>query len=334
MIKRVLKNFLSETQRLRIRRYLNTFLSNSQYRIDRKRYLNYSSAVKNPSDEGQLRAHLTMDYHRLEKGMALPSPRAGFGHDVIERLLHNLPVYINKYGQNDLTRTVLGVLKKYQSLQATLGHRNEILDFKLNEYINLGFGKSEFCGTISLDNKTLFPTDINAAERFLTSRHSARQFTGETVSDDQIEKIAVLSQRAPSVCNRQCGRLYVANTRKKIDSVLEFQNGNRGFGNTLGGVFIVTADLRTFVSLGERNQGYVDGGIFAMQTLLAIHSQKLGGCMLNWSTMNEQDMKLRKMFSIPDYEIIITLIGFGHCIDKPDIAVSPRIPTSEVLHYL
>lgn len=334
MIKFLLKKALSETQRQSIRRRLNALRAASEYRKDRSRFLKNSSAVRSPSDEGQLRAHLTMDYHRLEKGMALPSPRVGFGKDVIERLLTNIRVYLSKFGENDLTRTVLGVLQQYRERQAELGHVNADLNAALLEFGDLRSGMPIVCGVIPIAQDALFPTERSTAELFLTSRHSVRQYTGELVSDEITRKIAKLAQRAPSVCNRQCGRLYVANTRDKIDEVLSYQNGNRGFGDTLGGVFIVTADIRAFVSLGERHQGYVDGGIFAMQTLLAIHSQHLGGCMLNWSMTHDRDRNLRDAFGIPDHEIVITMIGFGHCIQTPEIAASPRISIEDVANYL
>lgn len=334
MIKNFIKSMMSETQRQSLRRKANVFRASTQYHKDKVRFLKGSSAVRSPVTQGQLAAHLTMDYHRLEKGMALPTPRVGFGKDVIERLLININLYTSRFGQDDLTQIVHGVLKQYQARQAALGHTNPSLDTALTCLDEILSVPNTACGVTALPLEGLFPVETEAANLFLMSRHSVRQYTGELVPNNIIAHISELAQRAPSVCNRQCGRLYSANTRKKITEALSYQNGNRGFGDTIGGLFIVTADLRAFVSLGERNQGYVDGGIFAQQTLLAIHAQHLGGCMLNWSMTHDKDRRLREAFSIPDYEIIITMIGFGHCVEAPEIAVSPRIPVAEVLRTL
>jgi hypothetical protein len=45
---------------------------------------------------------------------------------------------------------------------------------------------------------------------------------------------------------------------------LSYQNGNSGFGHTVPALFVITSDMRIFEKSGERNQGWVDGGLFAM----------------------------------------------------------------------
>ncbi|NEO55542.1 MAG: hypothetical protein F6K54_22195 [Okeania sp. SIO3B5] len=51
-----------------------------------------------------------MDYHRLEKGLALKQPRKGFGKDVIKRLGDFLPEYQNKYGSDETVMITLNAL--------------------------------------------------------------------------------------------------------------------------------------------------------------------------------------------------------------------------------
>jgi nitroreductase len=275
-----------------------------------------------------------MDYHRIEKGMALPKPRVGFGTEVIERLMDNADRYVKHFGDDALIHTVRGVLSVYQGRQAGLGYHNEALDAFLESSKDTDRQAENECGVIPVNHAALFPFTVSGAEQMILSRRSVRQYTGELVEEATLRRITELAQRAPSVCNRQAGRLYAANTRKRIDEVLRFQNGNTGFGHTLGAVFIVTADLQAFTSLGERNQGYVDGGIFAMQTLAAIHAQKLGGCMLNWSAPSKRDKRLRKSFGIPDSEVVITMIGCGYPIDEPEVACSPRVTIDQVLRMV
>lgn len=333
-LRKKLSSLLGPVVRAKIRRRLDRFQISTNFAKDRRRFLKWSSAVHDPVDRQQLASHLTMDYHRIEKGMALPAPRVGFGSDVIMRLIADLKRYTGQFGADDTVDTVLAVLKQYQSSQLKLGFENSELDEFLAGSDGVRLRASSKTGTIPLERDSLYSFDSAQAEQFLLSRHSMRQYTGEIVPDTVIEKIAALAQRAPSVCNRQSCRLYVANSRNKIADVLALQNGNRGFGHTLGGVFIVTSDLRSFVNLGERNQAYVDGGIFAQQVLLAIHSQNLGGCMLNWSATVERDLQLRKLVPIPEHDVVITMIGFGYTPEKMVAAASPRIERDQVLRYL
>lgn len=330
-----LTQHIPEAQRQKLRRRLNWVLLLRELIYDGARFARHSSALRNPATQGQLAAHLTMDYHRIEKGLALPSPRRGFGKDVIARLLRNLPAYRAAFGEDDLVRTVHDVLRMYQRRQGAQDHANADLDAYLAQNDVAAMAKHTApCGVVPISADALFPFEGAAAETILESRKSVRQYTGALVDDATVQKIARLAQCAPSVCNRQAGRLYVANTREKIDHVLKHQNGNLGFGHTLGALFVVSADVQAFTSLGERNQGYVDGGIFAMQTLAAIHSQKLGGCMLNWSAVSKRDKALRAAFAIADTDVIITMIGCGYPSGDIEVAASPRKDPAAVLRPL
>jgi hypothetical protein len=122
--------------------------------------------------------------------------------------------------------------------------------------------------------------------------------------------------------------IFDSETRAKV---LALQNGNRGFGHTAGCVIIVTSDLRTFSNSFERNQCWVDGGIFAMMLSLGFHDQGLGVCMLNWSADMDRDQDLRNTFPIPDHEAIITFMVVGPIPDHITVARSARIDTGDVL---
>ena len=126
----------------------------------------------------------------------------------------------------------------------------------------------------------------------------------------------------------------MAYEQKLKEQLLSYQNGNRGFGHKLGVVLMVTVDLRHFDLIGERNQGWIDGGLFAMSLVYGLHAASLGTCMLNWSEDCESDKAIRKAFNIPDYEIIITMIGAGHVPKKFEVTASPAPDVDEVLSII
>ena len=57
---------------------------------DAGRFVRHSGAGRRSAPGARLRALITIDYHKLEKGLALRHPRPGFGLWVVERLLRNL----------------------------------------------------------------------------------------------------------------------------------------------------------------------------------------------------------------------------------------------------
>ena len=158
---------------------------------------------------------------------------------------------------------------------------------------------------------------------FSQTRFSIRDFSEKAVAIGLIEDAIRVAQKTPSVCNRQTSRVHVVRGAKK-KRLLECQNGNRGFGDLADTVLVVSSDLCSFCGVQERNQAFIDGGMFAMSLLLGLHYVGLGACALNWSVDREADQRLREFFSIEDSECIVLLIAVGHLPEQFSVARSAR----------
>ncbi|PTV94947.1 nitroreductase [Rhodobacter aestuarii] len=296
------------------------------------RFLRNSSTVRSALDRDLLSAVIYKQFHAVEKGLALPQPRPGFGAEAINNLMGHITHYETSFGPDTTSANARAALKQYVAFNHGLGVDVHALEAFLAKAPN-GTPEGEG-GAIKLQRGDLFPVPQDTAIEFLRSRRTLRNFTGEAIPQAVLEDIYAVASRAPSVCNRQAGGVYFATGRAQIDHALSFQNGNRGFGEKIGALAIVTADQRAFTSPGELHQDYVDGGIFAMSLLLAAHAKQLGGCMLNWSVDAGRDRSLRLALGIPEYETIITMIGFGVPTEQFSIALSPRVPAEARLHWL
>jgi nitroreductase len=327
-----IKAIVPAERRVAIRRMLARVKALSSYGYDARRYLVASTAGRSADDAERLAAHITMDYHRLEKGMALPNPRHGFGRDVALRLVRSVRRYEDRYGRSDVTGFARSALESYR--QFSLGKLDTKLEAELGEFLDTSATGSCRAGVDALTSQTLFPFDSDSAQRFLRSRRSVRQFDGRPVPQAVLREAARIAQQAPSVCNRQSARIFASNQRARMDEMLGFQNGNRGFGDRLGAVIVVAADMRAFTSLGERNQCWVDGGIFAMSMALALHSLHVGACMLNWSVEPGRDRALRRSLGIDDHYAIITMMGAGYAPERLTVAASPRRSTDEIVRFV
>ena len=93
----------------------------------------------------------------------------------------------------------------------------------------------------------------------------------------------------------------------------------------------MTTDTYRFFSVGERNQCWIDGGLFSMSLVYGLHSLGLGSCCLNWSVEKEADQKLRRITGIPQSEVVIMMIGVGHLPEKLVVARSMRKPLETIL---
>lgn len=327
-----IKAMVPAERRVAIRRMLARVKVLSNYGYDARRFLSASSAGRSTDDAERLAAHISMDYHRLEKGMALPSPRYGFGRDVVVRLMRSIGRYEAAYGPSDVTMFGRGALAEYRRFNAAKVAPE--LESEIDRFLVPATLPGQCGGVAALTCETLFPFDSDVAQQFLLSRHSVRQFDGRPVPEDLLQKAVRIAQQAPSVCNRQSARVFASNERKKMNAMLQLQNGNRGFGDRLGAVIVIASDMRAFTSMGERNQCWVDGGIFAMSLSLALHSLHVGACMLNWSVEPGRDRALRRCLGIDDNYAIITMMGAGYPPDSLVVAASPRRRTESIVRFV
>ncbi|MCC0179590.1 nitroreductase family protein [Waterburya agarophytonicola K14] len=242
--------------------------------------------------------------------------------------------YIEKFGFDDLANICLSVLEQYfqfnqdrqianPELEAWIGKTNRIHGHIRGELQTGGshpFTKQELVESTRLD-----------LSGFFASRHSIRNFTNNSVSLDLISQAVQMAQFTPSVCNRQAARISVLHTAEDKEKALSYQNGNRGFGHTADKVLVISSNLKSYNSVGERNQCWIDGGMFAMSLVYALHSLGLGTCCLNWCVENDVDRSFKQELSIPDSDAIAMLILVGYMPDKIQVATSRRKHLEEVL---
>ncbi|WP_075292768.1 polysaccharide pyruvyl transferase family protein [Pararhizobium arenae] len=161
-------------------------------------------------------------------------------------------------------------------------------------------------------------------------RRSVREFTSEPVKNEDIRRAVEIAMQAPSVCNRQPARVHQFDDVDTMRAVLDLQGGFRGY-KMPPKLLLVTSDLSAFVAAVERNQAFIDGGLFMMMLLLGIEQVGLGGCSLNTAMSKEREDAIRKILNLPESEILIAFIAVGHFDPEVMIPRSKRIGLDEVL---
>lgn len=263
-----------------------------------------------------LECQVTKDYHRIEKGLSISTPKRPFGVDPEMRLskaLSNrthadIPAEAEFIGYAD---TALKALKLWNSTE-------------------------EIDPEVSLPATVLptFSIEEDQFEAFFTSRRSVRSFDPDReMEPEQVRRAIQLAGNSPSVCNRQSWRTHLYTEQSGIEKVLSHQSGNRGFGHTVKGLLVVTADPRLFSGSGERNQRWVDGGLFAMSIVWALHGLGIDSCMLNWSKGNSASNALRRDAGISAEEDIIVMIALGYATKDHRVARSPRRAISDIFEH-
>lgn len=202
----------------------------------------------------------------------------------------------------------------------------EVLIAKLRPQNNLAEG-----GTRQLLAEDIIKKAQGDFSQLVNSRFSIRDFSEMKADSEIIKQAVALAQKSPSVCNRQASKVYLYNDEDWIQEILKLQNGNRGFNNKIKTLLIVTADLRSFKETGERNQMFIDGGLFAMTLLHALHYYGLAACSLNWSVESDVDIAVHQLAKIPEHDKVIFLIAVGHLPECFLVPISVRKNIDEVL---
>ena len=323
-MKKILKKIIPSAIRVRLRELLSCMLLFKNYMYDMKRFVKHSLVVSKPKKASQLLSNIIVQYHIIEKGMSLKDTRLGYGKSVINELLSLLKQYVEcGYTTDNIHfKSAIGALKAYASYHQDAGYDISFLGRELTTFDK--YFVNNCGGKIDLSKNEVLNATKASFEEFANNRFSVRNFSDKPVDLELIYKAVRIAQKTPSVCNRQTSRVYVISDSEVKKKLQQLQQGNRGFGDIVDKYIIVTSDLSYFHRVGDRNQAFVDGGLYAMSLLYGLHYEGLAACTLNWAVTKEEDIDLRKYLKIGDSENIILIIAVGHYPEKLSVPRSTR----------
>ncbi|UYW02031.1 nitroreductase family protein [Flavobacterium agricola] len=301
--------------------------------VDFRLFKKYSLAFNSKSLLNK-EANLILNYHSIEKGMLFKNMKKGFGAERIKKLhvILNDSEIIENINRSQI-RVGYQVVCQYYELHQEKAYnieelysKQQYLKYKgiLNRYYD-----KDFKGTYSWNNKTFYNNVYEDFKTFSSSRKSTRDFTGKIIEIERINNAIELANNAPSVCNRQASNVYLVEDKIKIDQLLEIQGGLTGYTKNISQLLILTNDRSFYYTVGERNQFYIDGGIYLMNLLYALHYYKIGNCPANWGKTIADENKLSKIISIPKSEKIICFIAIGDLVENFNTTLSARRPFTE-----
>lgn len=324
-----MKRYLAKYQILRLiwrkaRRIVHSIKILGDYAYDWRRYIKWWHGVGIDTLQGQRQRALLKAYHGVEKGLSLRDARPGFGQEKIKYLIRQIDEWERAYGLNDVASDAVASLRAYHTFNEAHGVYIPWLDTWLQSKTL----PERNGGTKPVTKQDILSARSGTDKAFFDSRYSLRQFGSEPVPMSGIRQAIEMAQKTPSVCNRQGTRAYCF---ENAMDALQYQPGNRGFGHLASRALVITADLQAFSGSGERNQAWIDGGMFAMSVLYCLHALGYGTCPLAWSQKAKEDKRVREALNIPESEVIIMMIAVGTLPDEFAVAVSQRIDLNQVL---
>ncbi len=288
-------------------------------------------------DKDKLKARIVMNAHSIEKGLSLKNIKLGYGKPKILMLLKDLSHYYELFKDEQLLVFCLSIIKSYIEYNKSHGVEDKDIINAYNKTENLLTVKKE---ELDYLNGGYFKTSKEKIHKyakidylnFVKNRHSIRNFTGNKIDTELINKALEIATFTPSACNRQPWGNHIFLDKNKIEQIIEFQTGARQFKDGLACVILVTSKYSSFFG-GEYHQPFVNGGLYAMNLMFALHSLGLGTTPLNMGFTAKKLKKLKNICEIEDNEAPIVLIGVGEIAEELSIATSSRFKYSDYTKF-
>ena len=296
------------------KRYLyNLYTAIVEYSQDARLYMHHSLMDGYTKTEDRFLGIITLNAHVIEKGLSMPNRRLGFGQEK----MHILILLCNEYvecGYNThepLFESAVSVISEYNNLHTK---NNVAIEAKLQKEINIFL--THFPDVVIRPQPIIKRDEMFHRGDFLyiaQHRHCVRNFQGH-VDEQNLRDAIALAQTSPSACNRQPVKVYVINNSHKnnndlFDTIVSLQRGNRGFGHNADKLLIIAVEMDTYNGFGERNQMYVDGGIYTMNMMYALQYYGISSCILSSALLprnfSEKYLKVN--------EIVCSMLLIGDC---------------------
>lgn len=324
-----------------MRRVLRRDWLKDRFRSEARRFAylagKFNASVATDDDIEKMQYTLLRENHVVEKGMSLRSPRKGFGQQKVIALIERLSKYADRYIKEDAAfldyplGTIAGYIKYTKSNGTEIGEIERLFaDLCAKCGIDAPLKAGGVVGVSAIDIKKEASGDF---ESLLRSRHSIRCYKNVVPSRELLEKALELAQKTPSACNRQAWKTHVYMGDDSVELV-KWQGGSNGFEEEIKCSILVTANLKGFL-WHEVHQAYVDGGLYAMNLINALHSLGLGTIPLSVGFEWEKLKELGR-FGIPENEVPVLIVGCGEMLDDFYVANSGRkdVGRTNVYHKL
>lgn len=329
MVKKIIKKILGPAicEKLRSLRNSPKKIAKPYFKYDQDRFIALSGVFAKDTHE-KLLAQIIATYHVVEKGLTMPNRRFIFGVGILRDLMKMIDAFVIRYDRNEQqVLHAVGVIKAYFELHQSKGIENvdgdptffsEIKDF-IDKWQDVPVAKQ-----ISISRDDFFAARTLPFPEFAASRKTLRHYSHSELPIERIRSAVELALTTPTACNRQHCKVHCITQKDKIKSILDIQKGNRGFGHLADKLLLVTSDLEDVLWIAERNDAYINGGLFLMNLCYALHWEKIAHCILNWSRHPEEDASLRKIIPLKDSEVVIAVLSCGEAPETFEIASSPR----------
>ena len=304
---------------------------------DHERQVASYERSRNPESVSGARARMIFHAHAIEKGLSREDFRAGFGKIAVPGLAKEMNAWFEAGHSLDdpFLQSSAAVARTYFDRHTKLRHDVSAFWQLFGPEAQKLIGKAPRSegGVLPAVKERELPPRKAGRSKFMDvvyERRSVREFTNQRVRGEDIARAVQIAMQSPSVCNRQGTRVHQFDDPEIIKSVVDIQGGFSGY-KMPPKLLLVSADLNAMLFPEERNQPFVDGGLFMMGLLLGLTHVGLGSCPLNTAMGPKRENAIRKIIDIPESEVFISFVAVGHYKKQVLVPRSKRTDIEDIL---
>jgi nitroreductase len=142
----------------------------------------------------------------------------------------------------------------------------------------------------------------------IRSRRSIRKYTGDPVTDEQLDELLRAAMSAPSAANQQPWRFVVIRSQEQRDRIPTF-HPHASMAPSASVVIAVCGDL-SGLRIPER--WVQDCSAATQNLLLAAHDRGLGAVWLGVYPTEERVEGVRRLLDLPEDIMPLSMVAIGH----------------------
>lgn len=170
---------------------------------------------------------------------------------------------------------------------------------------------------------------VNPAIENIMTRVSVREFTGEFISQEQIDTLLRAAMAAPSALNHQPWAFIVVTDRAVLDQIGEQLPYSRCANNPACAI-IPCGDLTKAIEGEGQNFWINDVSAATENLLLAAHAMGLGAVWTGIHPGQERVNILKEILALPEHIIPLCVVPIGVPAEQPEVKNKYK---EENIHY-
>lgn len=276
---------------------------------------------------------LRRNIHRIEKGLIMQPRRNVFALDYIAETLKAFIVACDNaehdpqelkwaadvlgeyFAAVDLSQFNPALKPAYLGKAAELDSDGKSVPYTFDAKIQAGISSEQF-------------------HQLCVQRRSVRWFDERPVSRELLEQAVNMASLAPSACNRQPYRFFIADDKSLSKQLVSIPGGTKGFAQNVPCTIVVAADLANYPGEKDRHLVYIDSALAAMQLMLAFETLGLSSCPINFPDIELTEQKMAQALNLDMTIRPVMLIAVGYGQAKGKIPFSQKKSAQQLIDYV